>query len=301
MSKTLEYFISTPHWLDALTSPLQQHLDRLADTTQMILEQAGVTLAAPPGAQTASSAAASAPPITSSEDIVRGIGRWITGGVDAPTLSQVFLPSSDRVANAALIGTAVVAMVLLAQIKIGPVWLQPLAILLAGAVLGSKNGVLATISYIALGVIGLPVFGLGSSAWTDLSYQAPYAQHALGYLAGMVLTAFVVGWLAERRSWDRRIPTAAALAVIGVATLYIPGRIWVEAIALFLRQHTSQVGVLPSIPMLLVTAGVLTVGLPWTWSWVAKRRLIQPGPRSNPLVSPAGAVESDVLEPEVRV
>jgi len=32
MSKSLEYFISTPHWLDALTPPLQQHLDYLAET-----------------------------------------------------------------------------------------------------------------------------------------------------------------------------------------------------------------------------------------------------------------------------
>ncbi len=32
MSKSLEYFISTPHWLDALTRPLDGHIARLADT-----------------------------------------------------------------------------------------------------------------------------------------------------------------------------------------------------------------------------------------------------------------------------
>ena len=52
MSTTLEYFMSMPHWLDALTPPLQDHLDRLADTTRLILERAGAALATPPGGQT---------------------------------------------------------------------------------------------------------------------------------------------------------------------------------------------------------------------------------------------------------
>ena len=29
-SKTMEYFISAPHWLDALTPPLDRHIERLA-------------------------------------------------------------------------------------------------------------------------------------------------------------------------------------------------------------------------------------------------------------------------------
>ena len=38
MSKALEYFISTPHWLDALTPPLQRHLDHLADTLKRLID-----------------------------------------------------------------------------------------------------------------------------------------------------------------------------------------------------------------------------------------------------------------------
>ncbi|MFY9549732.1 MAG: toll/interleukin-1 receptor domain-containing protein, partial [Thermoanaerobaculia bacterium] len=36
MSKNLEYFISTPHWLDALTQPLEQHIARLAETVKLL-------------------------------------------------------------------------------------------------------------------------------------------------------------------------------------------------------------------------------------------------------------------------
>lgn len=36
-SKSLEFFISTPHWLDALSPPLEQHLGRLAETIKLLI------------------------------------------------------------------------------------------------------------------------------------------------------------------------------------------------------------------------------------------------------------------------
>ncbi len=37
MSKSLEYFISSQHWLDAITPPLEQHLEQLAHTVRLLL------------------------------------------------------------------------------------------------------------------------------------------------------------------------------------------------------------------------------------------------------------------------
>ncbi len=37
MSKSLEYFISTPHWLDALTPPLERHIEYLAETLRRLM------------------------------------------------------------------------------------------------------------------------------------------------------------------------------------------------------------------------------------------------------------------------
>lgn len=37
LSKHMRYFIGTPHWLDALTPPLEAHLERLAKTVQALL------------------------------------------------------------------------------------------------------------------------------------------------------------------------------------------------------------------------------------------------------------------------
>jgi hypothetical protein len=44
-SKAMEYFVSSSHWLDALTPPLEMHLQRLADTVQVLLSGGNTSLA----------------------------------------------------------------------------------------------------------------------------------------------------------------------------------------------------------------------------------------------------------------
>src|SRR5580700_5538837 len=49
-ARALEYYISSPHWLDALTPPLDEHLKQLALTVQILLDRAsGQTSQAPLG------------------------------------------------------------------------------------------------------------------------------------------------------------------------------------------------------------------------------------------------------------
>jgi hypothetical protein len=40
-SSSLEFFIAGSHWLDALTPPLERHLERLAETVELVLSRAG--------------------------------------------------------------------------------------------------------------------------------------------------------------------------------------------------------------------------------------------------------------------
>lgn len=54
-SPSLEYFISDAHWLDAMTPPLEQHLDHLAETVRLLLEREA-------GARTVETVTAPAPP-----------------------------------------------------------------------------------------------------------------------------------------------------------------------------------------------------------------------------------------------
>ncbi|OEZ56917.1 toll/interleukin-1 receptor domain-containing protein [Duganella sp. HH105] len=62
LSKSLEYFISTQHWLDAITGDLEQHLDELCHCVAMLLERLPqVAAASVPASAPAPAAAAIAP------------------------------------------------------------------------------------------------------------------------------------------------------------------------------------------------------------------------------------------------
>jgi hypothetical protein len=51
--------------------------------------------------------------------------------------------------------------------------------------------------------------------------------------------------------------------------MYVPGVVWLEVAALLMREASAPSGVLPSIPMLVVTLLVLTFALPWAWTAVS--------------------------------
>jgi len=57
--KAMEYFLSTPHWLDALTPPLEQHIRRLATIVEAVMRQRDVN---PPNLQEGNAAESAAQP-----------------------------------------------------------------------------------------------------------------------------------------------------------------------------------------------------------------------------------------------
>jgi biotin transporter BioY len=102
-----------------------------------------------------------------------------------------------------------------------PVTGQTFAVLLAGALLGSRRGALSQLTYLAVGAAGIPYwFALGGPPGI-----ARLVGPTGGYLIGFVAVAFVVGWLAER-GWDRRVGTAALAMLAGEIVLYIFGLSW---------------------------------------------------------------------------
>ena len=76
---------------------------------------------------------------------------------------------------------------------------QTFGVLVVGGALGFRRGTLALLLYLAIGAIGLPVFAEGKHGLAILG--GPTA----GYLIGFVVSAAVVGRLAEL-GWDRRLP-----------------------------------------------------------------------------------------------
>src|ERR1043165_5764123 len=90
-------------------------------------------------------------------------------------------------------------------IPIGPVPItgQTFAVLLAGALLGSRLGAMAMIAYLLEGASGLPFFAGGLGGVAHLMGQTG------GYLIAFPAAAFITGAFAEQ-GWDRKDLTAVA-------------------------------------------------------------------------------------------
>ena len=120
-----------------------------------------------------------------------------------------------------------------------PVTLQPLFIILAGAVLGPWGGAGAMASYLALGLSGAPVFSFGGAGLPWL--LGPTG----GYLVAAPAAAFLVGTLT--RNGVGRIRRAIGLTV-GIGTLYLGG---VSQLYLLTGQDLGTVLALGVLPFLL--------------------------------------------------
>ncbi len=103
-----------------------------------------------------------------------------------------------------------------------PFTLQPMIVILAGAALGSRLGAASQMGYLALGILGLPIF-----AASPLLPQgaARLLGPTGGYLMAYPIAAFVTGLLAER-GFGRRFSSSIVAMLAGVAVIYAGGLSW---------------------------------------------------------------------------
>jgi len=106
-------------------------------------------------------------------------------------------------------------------IPIGPIPItgQTFAVLLTGALLGSRLGALAMIAYLVEGASGLPFFFGGHFGLAHLVWPTG------GYLISFPAAAYITGAFAEH-GWDRRFLSAAAMMAIGSAVILFCGWAW---------------------------------------------------------------------------
>lgn len=97
-----------------------------------------------------------------------------------------------------------------------PMTLQPVAVLLAGAVLGSRAGAASQVAYIAAGAMGLPVFVAGGGAAYLLGPTG-------GYLLAFPAAAAIAGLAGKRTGgWFR----AAVWLGVALVVIHLGGLAW---------------------------------------------------------------------------
>lgn len=137
-----------------------------------------------------------------------------------------------------------------------PITAQTLAVLLCGAVLGSKRGALSLALYVLEGVLGLPVFagGLGGIA----VLFGPTA----GYLVGFIAAAYLVGMLSEN-GFNRNWYSTMISFLLGQSIIYLFGVMWLASFTNL--DQIFMIGVTPFLIGDAIKIGFAMVLLPFCW------------------------------------
>lgn len=176
---------------------------------------------------------------------------------------------SSLVYNVAIILAASIFVAVCAQLAFDlpfspvPVTGQTFAVLLVGALLGSRRGALALIAYAAEGAAGLPVFAMGRAGAAVLFGPTG------GYIFGFIIAAWLVGMLAEK-GWDRRFPAAVLAMSLGTAIIFLFGASWLTPVVG--ADKVFALGVFPFLPGAAVKIVVAAVLLPACWKLLGMRR-----------------------------
>ncbi len=172
-----------------------------------------------------------------------------------------------------LAGTALIAICAKTQVPMWPVpmTMQTWAVLLIGAAYGWRLGGITVLAYLLEGIAGLPVFA-GPTA--GIAYMAgPTA----GYLVGFLVSAMLVGWLAER-GWDRSLAKLVTALFLASIAPFIFGVAWLTHV-LSLNpdiaspfQAALAAGVTPFIPGMVLKLALAAAVLKAGWAIVQRLR-----------------------------
>lgn len=143
-----------------------------------------------------------------------------------------------------------------------PLSLQTFFAILAGFILGKQLGTISMLTYILVGLCGIPVFaGMKAGPF-------PFVSPTGGFILSFIVVAFVVGFLAER-SPRLSIPWytfAAFIGIclnygIGVTYMYISLNFWLQTDISYMATWVSMVPFLIKDAALGFLAGVFVIHL----------------------------------------
>lgn len=143
-----------------------------------------------------------------------------------PNLLGIVQPQLTMLQSAALVVLGAFVLTLAAKARVPfypvPMTLQTLAIGILAASVGARLAGAAVLLYLAEGAIGFPVFTNTPPAAAGLSY---FMGPTGGYLLGFLLSALIIGTLADR-GWTRSFVMLFVAMVLGDAVVLALGTAW---------------------------------------------------------------------------
>jgi biotin transport system substrate-specific component len=173
---------------------------------------------------------------------------------------------SSVLTDAALISLFAVVTAGSAQISIPlpftpvPLTLQNFAVLLTGAALGARRGMLSMALYLVIGALGAPAFAGGAHGADRLLCPSG------GYLLSYPFVAALIGVLAAR-GWDRSRLKMTAAMLVGSMAIYTCGVLWLSRFVGGVGPAIVK-GMLPFIPGDLLKVAAASFLIPGAWTMV---------------------------------
>ncbi len=172
---------------------------------------------------------------------------------------------STRSVGLAIVFSLFIAASAQFAIHIGPVPItgQTFAVLLTGALLGSRLGAAAVIAYLIEGAVGLPFFAGGGAG--IVRFLGPTG----GYLVAFPAAAFITGAFAEH-GWDKRYLTAVAAMAIGSLVIFLGGWAWYAVLTNTPPVAAFKLAVLPFLLGDVIKIALGAAVLPTGWALLKK-------------------------------
>jgi len=190
--------------------------------------------------------------------------------VTVPAVISTRLLPRTRVTTIGLVTGFALLTAAAAWIEI-PLWFTPVpitgqtfAVLLSGAALGWRAGAASQSLYLMLGALGLPFFRGGVGGWQVVTGATG------GYLVGFIVSAAVVGYLAERQQ-DRAVRTAVPAFFVGSVVIYAFGVPWLAVSLGLSGAEALRLGLVPFIVGDLVKIVLAGLALPAAWRLTDRR------------------------------
>lgn len=182
-------------------------------------------------------------------------------------IAAVFVPSTTLygiIYNIALIVGGAVLLALSSYMSI-PLWpvpitMQTYVVTVIGMTYGWKRAGATIATFMTAGAIGLPVFARGI---TGLFFHLPTG----GYIFGFLVSAIVLGYLADTRHWDRKVITAMLAMFMGTIIIFLFGLTWlaVSVSSLDSINTVLQAGLYPFIIGGIIKASMAGLTVPFLW------------------------------------
>lgn len=198
----------------------------------------------------------------------------IFSGQAQGSLRQAVFPRSSALTQALFVIGGVGFISALAQISIPvpgspvPVTGQTLAVLLIGTTYGARLGFITFATYLLAAIAGAPIF---APSETLPSYGfARLASATGGYLIGMLVASYVLGFLADRKA-DQKFRTSYISLLTGSVIIFAFGLAWLHFSLDLTWAKTISVGLTPFIFGEALKIAITATSLPLIWKKISQK------------------------------